>query len=181
LLVTFITSWRTAIKIEWRSSPGFEICRTNASANGEFRPAPSLKKREVRRGKSARRLRRNGQEGRRRSQGTSAKGRTSQDREALKAAQEEEKRRRAQTAKENELQKLEDARKAREGQEAEAKKKAEEAQNAVELRRLQEAQRAADLELKKLQGEVRATRDAAAKAEERRLAAEKAASRCCLI
>ncbi len=95
--------------------------------------------------------------------------------EVQTAAREEEKRRRAQTAKESELQKLEDARKARGGKEAEAKKKVEEAQNASELRRLQEDQRAADLELKKLQGEVRAAREAAAQAEERRLGAEKAA------
>ena len=103
-----------------------------------------------------------------------------QQREAQKAGEEEDKRRRDEEKKIQDVKRLENELKDREAKNALEKKRAEDEKNTAELRRLQEKQRAGELqhaeELRKAQEEIRLAREGAAKAEERRLAAEKAAN-----
>ena len=97
---------------------------------------------------------------------------------ASEAAGEEEKRRREEAAKLRELQRIEDERKAREAELAEARKRAGDTKNTEELHRLQSEQHLTaerhKEELERAQTEAHLAKEAAGKAEEKRLAAEKA-------
>jgi hypothetical protein len=97
------------------------------------------------------------------------------EQKALKARQEEGKRRQEEADKKNELRRIEAESRA---QELDAKKRAEEATNAAEVKRLQEEKRLQDSkhqeELRKVQEEVWLAKEAKEKAEAARIAAENA-------